>query len=269
MKRLYFLHSFIMGLFFSLCLITAAQAAESPSGKIVRIIGSVEVVRHGETMKGTADLKIYPLDKIITGPDSLVELIFKDGSSLHIGPDSHFRLDQYVFSINEDKPSFIGEMAKGLYVYVSGAISKIKPDAVKFKAPQATIGIRGTKLVVKIESISTSETKPQTPPNTIVILFRDNTGQVGTVTISNQRGIETLDKEFHAVTINYGNAPSKQVVMDKKTLEKMFPKFLHEIIFENFTPPLPYTERFMTLDELRNLFQESAEKPRPVSASSP
>jgi len=42
-------------------------------------------------------------------------------------------------------------MAKGTLAYLSGAIAKIKPDAVSVKTPTGTIGVRGTHFVLKVE----------------------------------------------------------------------------------------------------------------------
>jgi hypothetical protein len=42
-------------------------------------------------------------------------------------------------------------MLKGTAAYLSGLISKLSPDSAHFKTPTASIGIRGTKFVVKVE----------------------------------------------------------------------------------------------------------------------
>ena len=242
-----------------------AMAAGDPAGTIRRMEGSVIIVRGGKTLKGIANTQIYPTDEIKTGPESMAELILQDGSSLHMGPDSRLELSRYKFSLTEDKPSFIAKMAKGLFVYISGAISKVHPGSVKFETPDATIGIRGTKLVVKIIEAGIGQSADG---KTITVLFRDPTGNVGTVIISNTNGTQTLNKEYYAVTVNRDNAPSQQVLMDRETLEKMIPESLFPIVFENYTPPLPYTEREVPLGNL-NLFNLQPPRAAPFSASSP
>jgi hypothetical protein len=42
-------------------------------------------------------------------------------------------------------------MLKGTAAYLSGLISKLSPDSAHFKTPTASIGIRGTKFVARVE----------------------------------------------------------------------------------------------------------------------
>jgi hypothetical protein len=42
-------------------------------------------------------------------------------------------------------------MLKGTVAYLSGLISKLSPDSAHLETPTASIGIRGTKFVVKVE----------------------------------------------------------------------------------------------------------------------
>ncbi|MFH2091803.1 MAG: FecR family protein [Pseudomonadota bacterium] len=251
-----------------------AMAGQDFAGQILRLQGSVEIIRDGKTMAGSANFKIYPLDEIRTGPESMAELLFQDGSSLHMGPDSRLDLTQYRFSLTEDKPSFIARMAKGLFIYVSGAISKVHPGAVKFDTPEATIGIRGTKLLIKIlgskiDSITRTGSESDADGKTVVILFKDPNGNVGRVIISNSRGWQTLDKEQYAVMVNQDKIPSEQVFVDRETLEKMIPSFLYPFVFEDYKTPLGYTpEDPLLLDNLN----DNSIKPdngKPVSVSAP
>ena len=226
--------------------INLVHALDNPAGRILRMEGAVIIVRDSRTMNGSTDLKIYADDVIKTGPGSLVELLLQDGSSLHMGPDSQLELNEFRFSLGKDKPSFIARMAKGLFVYISGAISKVHPGSVKFETPDATIGIRGTKLVLKIDDLKfEKDMETEALPGckeTTVVLFRDPTGNVGKVTVSNIKGGDELNKEFYAIHVKCDSAPSKPMFLDRASLEKMIPESLHSIVFENYRPPLPYTE---------------------------
>lgn len=239
-----------------------AMAAET-AGKILRLEGSAVIDRNGETIKAESDTEIYVLDQIKTGPDSLLHILFKDGSSLHLGPESVFELSQYKFSMMNEKPSLIARMSKGLFVFISGAISKVNPGAVKFETPEATIGIRGTKLVVKIVT-------EQSPENekSMVIDFRDQFGNVGTLKISNAYGSQTLNQDFYHVVLIKNGAPSKPKPISREELEKLIPESLWDIVFENYTPPLGYTEIEFPLNEIERYIVQP-EKPRPYSAETP
>jgi hypothetical protein len=42
-------------------------------------------------------------------------------------------------------------MVQGTAVYISGIIAKLSPQSVRFETPNATIGIRGTRFLVKVD----------------------------------------------------------------------------------------------------------------------
>jgi hypothetical protein len=42
-------------------------------------------------------------------------------------------------------------MAKGTFAYLTGLIGKLAPGTIQLQLPDATIGVRGTKLLVTIE----------------------------------------------------------------------------------------------------------------------
>lgn len=244
----------IIGLFavlFLIVLTSSTMAAENPAGKIHRMEGSAVIVRQGKIMEGLVNTTVYPSDEIKTGPDSLIELILQDGSSLHLGPDSSLDLIQYKFSLMEDNPSFIARMAKGIFVYISGAISKLHPGSVKFETPDGTVAIRGTKLVVAvIEPTAT----PGVAGKTTLVLLRDPNGNVGQVGFSNDYGQSNLDQESFSIAANQGKAPPSQVFMDNATLEQMVPQNLVPVVFENYSPPLPYTEAVESLMDQGTFF---------------
>jgi len=242
-----------------------AAAKENSAGKIIRVEGSVVIVREGKELRGRGNTKIFQSDEIKTGSDSLVELLLLDGSSLHLGPDSSLVLSQYKFSLKEDNPGFLCRMVKGIFIYISGAISKLHPEAVKFETPDGTVAIRGTKLVVRIFEKAAG---PGASGKSIFILLKDPNGRVGKVIVFNKQGKSLLDKENHFIEAIVGKSPSDQAFMDRKTMETMIPVALYPIVFENYRPPLAYTEAFESLIDQKDIFV-LPEVLQPVSISSP
>ncbi|MFH2059470.1 MAG: FecR family protein [Pseudomonadota bacterium] len=230
----------LLTIFFFISPCNQAVADENPAGKIIRVEGTAQIIREGKVLEGLPDSDVYPTDEIKTGPDSLAELLFRDRSSIHLGPDSSLMLTQYKFSLKDDDPSFIAKMTKGIFVYISGAISKVHPGSVKFETPDGLIGIRGTKLVARIITGPDGQTT--------VVLLKDPDGHVGKVVFSNDNGETYLDKEFFSFLATLGQAPTAQVFMDIETLKKLIPPNLFPIVFENYRPPLPYTEDQPLLD---------------------
>jgi hypothetical protein len=60
-------------------------------------------------------------------------------------------VDTYVFAPRQGKFSIVLKMLKGTAAYLSGLISKLAPESAHFETPTASIGIRGTHFVVKVE----------------------------------------------------------------------------------------------------------------------
>ena len=78
---------------------------------------------------------------ITTRSGDRAHIVFLDGSTLTVGPDSVITLDKFVY----DPEKKTGEMAlnasRGVFRFVGGAISK--NSEVVVKTPSATMGIRG------------------------------------------------------------------------------------------------------------------------------
>ena len=74
-----------------------------------------------------------------------------DDTTISLGSNSALSLSGFDFLPKERKFSLAMRMIKGTFVYVSGQISKLAPDAIHLSIPDATIAVRGTKLLVEIE----------------------------------------------------------------------------------------------------------------------
>lgn len=96
---------------------------------------------------------VYVADVVATGPEDKGKVLFDDGSSLDIGPDSVARLTEFAY----DPTSATGSrqtvaMAKGLFRFVSGKVTAQNPDNLRLESPLAVIGIRGTTTDHKVVS---------------------------------------------------------------------------------------------------------------------
>ncbi len=118
---------------------------------IQKLSGTATVVRQGQKIPATVGLEIWENDSLRTGPDGAVGVVFNDDTLLSLGPESVFVIDEFVFAPRERKFSIVFRMIRGTAAYLSGLISKLAPESAHFKTPTASIGIRGTKFVVKVE----------------------------------------------------------------------------------------------------------------------
>jgi len=129
----------------------SAVFASPAVATVQKVKGTSTIVRQNQTMVATVGLEIWENDTLRTGPDGSIGVIFNDDTSLSLGPASVLVIDNYIFAPRQGKFSIVLRMIRGTAAYLSGLISKLAPDSAHFETPTASIGIRGTKFVVKVE----------------------------------------------------------------------------------------------------------------------
>ena len=142
---------FILCLMITILLPCFAMGEESPIGKTKTGKGDVVVIRGGKEIPINIGDRLYQNDIIRTGAKSAVGIIFEDNTILSLGPKSEIVIDEYVFAPEKGMLSMITRMVKGTASYISGIIGRQSPESVKFQTPDATISIRGTHFLVKVE----------------------------------------------------------------------------------------------------------------------
>ncbi len=131
---------------------TGTSAGSSPVvAAVQKLNGTATVFREGQTIPARIFLEIREYDTLCTGPDGSIGVVFSDDTLLSLGPESVLVIDEFVFAPHRGKFSIVLRMLKGTAAYLSGLIPKLSPGSAHFKTPSASIGIRGTKFVVKVE----------------------------------------------------------------------------------------------------------------------
>ncbi len=130
---------------------TVAAASDGSAGRVKTVEGSASIVRGQSSLPAVVNERILQGDTLRTGPDGSLGVILKDDTTLSLGPNSVVVVEQFLFAPAEGKLSLVTRMLKGTAVYLSGIIGKLSPQSVRFETPNATIGIRGTKMLVKVD----------------------------------------------------------------------------------------------------------------------
>jgi hypothetical protein len=125
--------------------------ASSPIATVNKASGVATIVRQGQTIPVAIGLQIWEKDTIRTGRDGSIGVVFSDDTFLSLGPESVLVIDEFVFAPKQGEFSIVIRMLKGTAAYLSGIISKLAPESAHFKTPTASVGIRGTKFVAKVE----------------------------------------------------------------------------------------------------------------------
>jgi hypothetical protein len=140
------------------CLLLSSLLLCSPFSIAAERIGLVKTyepvaiaIREGAEVKLGIGSEIFEGDAIVTDSDGAVGIIFTDGAVLTLGPSGKLIVEDFLFKPAEQHVSFLSRIMKGTVVFVSGAIGRISPDAVHFTTPTATLGLRGTKILIEVD----------------------------------------------------------------------------------------------------------------------
>ncbi len=128
-----------------------AYAKADSAGIIKSVSGDVFITNSQTTAKAVVNMKIMPGDVIKTGKNGKAGLIFDDDTVVGLGPDSELSIKNFLFDPANKQLSFIAEIVHGTISFISGQITKLAPQKVKFETPDATLGVRGTKFLVKVD----------------------------------------------------------------------------------------------------------------------
>ena len=140
---------------FLIALLVALPASAAPTGELIghihKIEGSASIMRDGATVPGVLGGDLYRGDVVRTGKPGAVGLVLTDDTTVSLGSGSELSLNNYEFAPKEGHFGLLLQMVKGTFSYVSGQIAKLAPESARIQTPDATIAIRGTKLLIEIK----------------------------------------------------------------------------------------------------------------------
>jgi hypothetical protein len=132
------------------CLDARLTQADDSIGAIKKLNGAATFVREKTELKVKLGDPVFMKDVLKTDNTGSLGITFKDNTMISVGPNTVYTIDEYVFKPGEQKLAFVSKISKGTLNFVSGNLTKMAPDAVKVKTPEATIGFRGTHCLIKI-----------------------------------------------------------------------------------------------------------------------
>lgn len=118
---------------------------------VKKMTGDVSAKRVDQTISLAIGQKIQEGDLIVTKNNSDIGLIFEDGTIVALGENSILSVNKYLFKPATNEFLVDMDMKKGLASFESGKIGKLSPQSVKFRVPEGTVGIRGTKFYVEVK----------------------------------------------------------------------------------------------------------------------
>lgn len=117
-------------------------------GVVRNATGTATITRGEHSLPAAAGTKLHAGDTLSTGFDGSLGVIFRDNSTLSLGPGSSIVIRSFLYAPREGKLGLLARISSGTMAYISGLIGKLSPQSVRFDTPVATIGIRGTYFAV-------------------------------------------------------------------------------------------------------------------------
>ena len=118
-----------------------AFSTENAIGKVKGTRGLVSIMRDGKTKPAFPNDEIYQRDIIITGSDGAIGILMEDNTLLSMGPISRVSMDKFVFSPAKNEYAMQIHFNHGTFVYQSGLLGKLAPNAVDLQTPVGRISM--------------------------------------------------------------------------------------------------------------------------------
>ncbi|XDA97064.1 Ig-like domain-containing protein [Sulfitobacter sp. LCG007] len=159
--------------------------AQTPIGQVETAVGQSSVQRVDGTVETLeAGSRIYADDVIQTGSGGEVSVTFVDGTIFSLSQGSRMVIDELIYDPSATDNSATLDLIQGSFVFIAGQVART--GGMEVSTPSATMGIRGTTVIVDIQTINgilTSE----------VSLTRDPDGNVGHVVVRDLSGNVVAD----------------------------------------------------------------------------
>jgi hypothetical protein len=123
-----------------------------PAGRIKIVSGTAFVVHERRQIPASVGEIVFETDSLTTGPDGRIGVTLRDETRISLGPRSEVRIDRFLYSPADGQLAIVLRVVRGLAAYVSGRIAKLSPDAVRLETPAAIVGVRGTRLAIRVGS---------------------------------------------------------------------------------------------------------------------
>src|SRR5712675_3143439 len=133
----------------------AQAAGTAPAAKVVghvvKMTGSASIVRNGVTITVNEGDNVYQSDVVQTGSGSTLGLVMIDGTTFNLSAGARLMLNDLTYDANSTSNSALFTLVQGAASFVAGQVAKT--GDMKVGTPVATMGIRGTAVILDISAV--------------------------------------------------------------------------------------------------------------------
>jgi hypothetical protein len=129
----------------------AGPAFADAAGVAKGVDPQADALSKGQTKTLVVGADIFIGDKLTTGPEGLVQIVFADNTKLAVGPNSSLLIEDYLVRNNGTAGKFAIDMLGGSFRFITGTGPK---SAYQINTPTGTIGVRGTIFDVFVDIVT-------------------------------------------------------------------------------------------------------------------
>ncbi|MBV6486588.1 MAG: hypothetical protein GHHEDOFH_00523 [Pseudorhodoplanes sp.] len=128
----------------------SAPSANPPIGRVDKVEGNASVVRNGVTIVLNTGDVVLKGDVVQTGAGASLGIVFSDGTAFSLAANARMVLNDFVYSAGASNNSALISLVQGSISFVAGQVAKT--GDMRVDTPVATMGIRGTAVLVEINA---------------------------------------------------------------------------------------------------------------------
>jgi hypothetical protein len=127
-----------------------ADSSAAPIGHVVKVSGNATAIRNGVAVELHVGDNVFKGDAVQSGSDSLLGISFIDGTAFSLSSNARMVLNEMVYDPLGSSNSSLLSLIQGNISFVAG--QSAKNGVMKVDTPVATMGIRGTAVLVEISA---------------------------------------------------------------------------------------------------------------------
>ncbi len=141
-------------------------------------------------------------NSIKSAPAAGMQLMLLDETTVTVGEDAELAVDEFVYDPAQNTGKLDMRLVKGTFRLVTGGISDMNPAATTIRTPTATIGIRGTIVLIQVTETGTTVALGGPGSN------KDSRERVGAVEVTTAKGTVLITRPGFATSFSADGAMS-------------------------------------------------------------
>jgi VCBS repeat-containing protein len=208
----------------------SASVAPKIIGHVTKLSGNATVIRNGVSIILNNGDNVHQGDIVQSGSNSTVGITFIDGSVFGLASNARMVLNEMVYDPNGSNNSAFLSLVQGTISFVAGATAK--HGDMKVDTPVATMGIRGTAVVVEIDF---EVTVPGSAPPARFQVVVEPDGTVGSLVLLDRVTLAPIATVNQAGTVTTVSGQGTVSFLASAQLSPEVMKLITEVFSQKFT----------------------------------